>query len=59
MNIAKVQHYVPKFLLRHFGTGKNQNVKVFDKKQVTNLNHQQEELLPKADSMILKLRVHA
>jgi Protein of unknown function (DUF4238) len=28
---AKVQHYVPKFLLRNFGTGKKDRVWVFDK----------------------------
>lgn len=30
-NVAKVQHYVPKFLLRHFGTGKKDKIFVFDK----------------------------
>lgn len=29
--IAKVQHYVPQFLLRQFGTGKKDQVHVFDK----------------------------
>ncbi len=29
--IAKVQHYVPRFLLRNFGTGKKDKVHVFDK----------------------------
>lgn len=29
--IAKVQHYVPRFLLRHFGTGKKDSIHVFDK----------------------------
>lgn len=28
---AKVQHYVPRFLLRHFGTGKKDRLHVFDK----------------------------
>lgn len=31
MSIAKVQHYVPQFLLRNFGTGKKDQVFVFDK----------------------------
>ncbi|MES2908330.1 MAG: DUF4238 domain-containing protein [Pseudomonadota bacterium] len=31
MTEAKVQHYVPKFLLRNFGTGKKDKVWVFDK----------------------------
>lgn len=31
MTEAKVQHYVPKFLLRNFGTGKKDRVWVFDK----------------------------
>lgn len=30
--IAKVQHYVPQFLLRNFGNGKKAQVHVFDKK---------------------------
>jgi hypothetical protein len=30
--IAKVQHYVPQFLLRNFGNGKKEQVHVFDKK---------------------------
>jgi hypothetical protein len=29
--IAKVQHYVPRFLLRNFGTGKKDKLHVFDK----------------------------
>jgi phospholipase C len=29
--IAKVQHYVPQFLLKHFSTGKKNKVHVFDK----------------------------
>jgi hypothetical protein len=29
--IAKVQHYVPQFLLRNFGSGKKERVHVFDK----------------------------
>ncbi len=29
--IAKVQHYVPQFLLRQFGTGKKDQLQVFDK----------------------------
>lgn len=29
--IAKVQHYVPQFLLRNFGTGKKDQLNVFDK----------------------------
>jgi hypothetical protein len=28
---AKVQHYVPQFLLRHFGVGKKRHIHVFDK----------------------------
>lgn len=31
MSIAKVQHYVPQFLLRNFGTGKKDQLWVFDK----------------------------
>lgn len=31
MTEAKIQHYVPKFLLRNFGTGKKDHVWVFDK----------------------------
>lgn len=31
MTVAKVQHYVPQFLLRNFGTGKKDQVFVFDK----------------------------
>lgn len=31
MTIAKVQHYVPQFLLRNFGNGKKDQVWVFDK----------------------------
>ena len=34
--IAKVQHYVPQFLLRNFGTGKKDQLHVFDK--ATNRN---------------------
>lgn len=30
--IAKVQHYVPRFLLRHFGHGKKHQLHVFDKR---------------------------
>jgi hypothetical protein len=30
--IAKVQHYVPQFLLKNFGTGKKDQLHVFDKK---------------------------
>ena len=29
--IAKVQHYVPQFLLRKFGNGKKDQLHVFDK----------------------------
>ncbi|MDB5789306.1 DUF4238 domain-containing protein [Caballeronia mineralivorans] len=29
--IAKVQHYVPQFLLRNFGTGKKDQLHVFNK----------------------------
>jgi hypothetical protein len=29
--VAKVQHYVPQFLLRHFGVGKKKQIHVFDK----------------------------
>jgi hypothetical protein len=32
MSIAKVQHYVPQFLLKHFGTGKKDKISVFDKR---------------------------
>lgn len=31
MTAAKIQHYVPKFLLRNFGTGKKDQLWVFDK----------------------------
>ncbi len=31
MTIAKVQHYVPQFLLRNFGNGKKDQVRVYDK----------------------------
>ena len=31
MTIAKVQHYVPQFLLRNFGNGKKDQVWVYDK----------------------------
>ncbi len=31
MTVAKIQHYVPKFLLRSFGTGKKDQLWVFDK----------------------------
>jgi hypothetical protein len=31
MTVAKVQHYVPQFLLRNFGSGKKDQVWVFDK----------------------------
>ena len=31
MGIAKVQHYVPQFLLREFGNGKKNHLHVFDK----------------------------
>jgi hypothetical protein len=31
MSIAKVQHYVPQFLLKQFGTGKKDKISVFDK----------------------------
>jgi hypothetical protein len=31
MTIAKIQHYVPQFLLRHFGNGKKDQVWVYDK----------------------------
>jgi hypothetical protein len=31
MSIAKVQHYVPQFLLKHFGTGKKDKIAVFNK----------------------------
>ena len=31
MTTAKVQHYVPQFLLRNFGSGKKDQVWVFDK----------------------------
>ncbi|NRF50257.1 DUF4238 domain-containing protein, partial [Pseudomonas stutzeri] len=31
MAIAKVQHYVPQFLLRNFGNGKKDQVWVYDK----------------------------
>jgi len=31
MTIAKVKHYVPQFLLRHFGNGKKDQVWVYDK----------------------------
>jgi hypothetical protein len=30
--VAKVQHYVPQFLLRYFGAGKKHHVRVFDKR---------------------------
>jgi hypothetical protein len=30
-SVAKVQHYVPRFLLRNFGTGKKDKLYVFDK----------------------------
>lgn len=30
-SVAKVQHYVPQFLLRNFGSGKNDKLSVFDK----------------------------
>ena len=32
-NQAKIQHYVPKFILKNFGTGKKCRVYVFDKRQ--------------------------
>lgn len=32
--IAKVQHYVPKFLLRNFGIGKKDQIYVFDKQKL-------------------------
>ncbi len=31
MTIAKVQHYVPQFLLKNFGNGKKNQLWVFDK----------------------------
>jgi hypothetical protein len=31
MTIAKVQHYVPQFLMRNFGNGKKDQVWVYDK----------------------------
>lgn len=30
--IAKVQHYIPQFLLKNFGTGKKRHLHVFDKR---------------------------
>lgn len=35
---AKVQHYVPRFLLRHFGTGKKDRLHVFDKQTELNFS---------------------
>lgn len=32
MTVAKIQHYVPKFLLRNFGVGKKDHVWVYDKR---------------------------
>jgi hypothetical protein len=41
--IAKVQHYVPQFLLRNFGNGKKDRLYVFDKQMArsfrTNANN--------------------
>ena len=31
MTIAKLQHYVPQFLLRNFGNGNNDQIWVYDK----------------------------